>query len=50
MICELCKKSFKSAADSTLRKVDDATAVVKISGDDKLLIQIGKRSFYKVNF
>lgn len=41
---------LKSATDSAARKVDDAAAAVRISGEDKLLVQVGKRKFYKVNF
>ena len=31
-------------------KVDDATGILKIQGNDSFIIQIGKRQFFKVNF
>ena len=31
-------------------KLADPMAEVKIAGDDKLLVQVGKRNFFKVNF
>ena len=31
-------------------KVDDPQAVIKISGSDSLLVQVGKRNYFKVNF
>jgi tyrosyl-tRNA synthetase len=31
-------------------KLSDPMAEVKLAGDDKLLVQVGKRNFFKVNF
>ena len=31
-------------------KLSDPMAEIKLSGEDKLLVQVGKRNFFKVNF
>ena len=31
-------------------KVSDPMMEVKVSGSDQLLVQVGKRNFFKVNF